>query len=50
VKLRPRLWRELKPGSRVVSNSFPMGDWMPDQTAQIENYTIYFWTIRAGMK
>jgi SAM-dependent methyltransferase len=45
-KLRPRLWAELKPGTRVVSNSFDMGTaWPPQQTDQIGNFTIYFWTI-----
>jgi precorrin-6B methylase 2 len=45
LKLRPRLWNELKPGTRVVSNSFDMGDWKPEQTDQVGNYNIYFWTI-----
>jgi len=45
VKLRPRLWNELKPGTRVVSNSFDMGDWKPENTTQVGNYNIYFWTI-----
>src|SRR5689334_10408822 len=29
LKLRPRLLRELKPGTRIVSNTFDMGDWKP---------------------
>src|SRR5438045_594376 len=29
VKLRPRLWSELKPGTRVVSHQFDMADWKP---------------------
>lgn len=33
-KLRPRLL-ELKPGTRVVSNTFPMGDWRPDEQATV---------------
>ncbi len=33
-KLRPRLL-ELKPGTRIVSNSFPMGDWQPDQSERV---------------
>jgi SAM-dependent methyltransferase len=45
VLLRPRLWKELRPGTRVVSNSFDMGDWTPEKTDQIGNFTIYFWTI-----
>lgn len=43
--LRPRLWKELRPGTRVVSNSFDMGDWMPERTEQAGNFTVYFWTI-----
>ena len=45
-RLRPKLWRELKPGTRVVSNSFSMGaEWPPEQTQEVGNFTIYFWTI-----
>lgn len=47
IKLMPRLKSELRPGTRIVSNSFDMGDeWPPEKTDQIENFTIYFWTIR----
>src|SRR5215472_13197092 len=31
LKLRPKLLRDLKPGTRVVSNTFHMGDWKPDK-------------------
>jgi SAM-dependent methyltransferase len=45
-KLKPRLRAELKPGSRVVSNSFSMGsDWPPDKTIEVDNSTVYLWTI-----
>jgi cyclopropane fatty-acyl-phospholipid synthase-like methyltransferase len=45
-KLMPRLKAELKPGTRVVSNSFAMGDsWPPEKTETVGSYTIYFWTI-----
>jgi ubiquinone/menaquinone biosynthesis C-methylase UbiE len=45
-RLRPKLWRELKPGTRVVSNSFTMGNsWPPEKTQQVEDTWIYFWTI-----
>jgi SAM-dependent methyltransferase len=36
LKLRPKIL-ELKPGTRIVSNTFTMGDWEPDQTATIED-------------
>ena len=51
LKLRPKLWRDLKPGARVVSYVHSMGDWMPEQTRTVEGTrgmrTVYFWTIPA---
>jgi ubiquinone/menaquinone biosynthesis C-methylase UbiE len=44
-KLRPKLWRELKPGTRIVSHQFEMGDWKPEKTVELNGRTIYFWTI-----
>src|SRR5499427_4945045 len=35
LRLRPRLWEELKPGTRVVSNTFTMGDWQPSREATV---------------
>ena len=46
VKLRPKLWKELRRGARVVSHDFDMGDWKPLQTHQLGNRTVYFWTIQ----
>lgn len=45
LKLRPNLLSQLKPGSRVVSHSFDMGDWKPDKTEHIEGRTIHLWII-----
>ena len=45
LKLRPTLWRTLKPGTRVVSHDFDMGDWKPEQTLSVDGATIYYWTI-----
>ncbi|MDQ3668455.1 MAG: class I SAM-dependent methyltransferase [Acidobacteriota bacterium] len=46
LKLRPKLLSELKPGTRVVSHAFDMGDWKPDKTASAEGErTIYYWII-----
>ncbi|HEX2651026.1 MAG TPA: class I SAM-dependent methyltransferase [Burkholderiales bacterium] len=47
VKLRPRLWAELKPGTRIVSHQFGMGDWPPEKTIQVSGRTIYYWTVPA---
>jgi SAM-dependent methyltransferase len=45
VRLRPKLLKDLKPGTRVVSHSFDMGDWKPEKEEQVEGATIYLWTI-----
>lgn len=47
LKLRPKLLRELKPGTRVVSHSHDMGDWKPEKQIEVNGHTIYFWTIPA---
>ncbi len=45
-RLRPKLWRELQPGTRVVSNSFSMGRaWPPLQTRQVGEYWVYLWRV-----
>lgn len=45
LKLRPQLLEQLKPGTRIVSHAFDMGDWEPEQTLNVEGSTIYFWTV-----
>jgi ribosomal protein L11 methylase PrmA len=45
VKLRPKLWNELKPGTRIVSHQFDMGKWKPEKTLESDGRTIYFWTV-----
>lgn len=45
LKLRPRLLKQLKPGARIVSHDFDMGDWKPEQTIKLEAATLYFWTV-----
>ena len=50
LKLRPKLLRELKPGTRVVSHSHNMGSWEPDQSvAAAEGHKVYFWVIPANV-
>jgi SAM-dependent methyltransferase len=46
VKLRPKLQKELRKGARVVSHDFDMGDWKPQQTANVNGRTVYLWTIQ----
>jgi hypothetical protein len=47
VKLRPTLLK-LKPGTRIVSHDFDMGDWKPDKQVKVGNRNVYFWTVPAG--
>ena len=49
LRLRPKLLSELKPGTRVVSHSFDMGDWKPDKTVTVKpgGQILYLWTIPA---
>lgn len=50
-RLRPKLQSELRPGSRIVSHSFDMGDWVPAQTLQVSSnegsHTLYLWIVPA---
>jgi precorrin-6B methylase 2 len=45
LKLLPKLKAELKPGTRIVSHAFDMGDWVPEQTLDVDGRRVYFWTI-----
>jgi cyclopropane fatty-acyl-phospholipid synthase-like methyltransferase len=46
IKLMPKLQKELKPGTRIVSHSFDMGDqWPPEKTQDVNGRMIYYWTI-----
>jgi len=47
MKLRPKLLKDLKPGTRVVSNTHDMGDWLPDKSIKADGANIYLWTIPA---
>ena len=47
IKLAPKLKKELKPGTRVVSQSFNMGDeWPPEKEIQVDGRPVYLWTIK----
>jgi SAM-dependent methyltransferase len=53
LQLRPKLLQELKPGTRIVSNTFRMGDWMPDREETVEgtdektffSRRLYLWIV-----
>ncbi len=49
ARLRPKLFEELRPGSRVVSHSFDMGDWKADSTLMIDARIVYYWVMPADI-
>jgi uncharacterized protein (TIGR03000 family) len=53
--LRPVLEKQLKPGTRIVSHRFVMGDWAPDKTIMVkgedgDEYTLHLWTVKEKKK
>jgi len=46
LKLRPQLL-QMRPGTRVVSHSFTMEDWEPDETSSMDGRRAYFWVVPA---
>jgi SAM-dependent methyltransferase len=53
LRLRPRLLRELRPGTRIVSHDFGMADWRPDRLQRVRGpdreHTIYYWLVPADV-
>ena len=49
ARLLPKFRRELKPGTRVVSHQYPIGDWKPDRSLLVagpsRSHTLLFWTV-----
>ena len=53
MRLRPRLLSELRPGTRIVSNTFDMGDWKPEKEDTVGNtdeetflsHKLYYWVV-----
>lgn len=50
LRLRPKLLKDLKVGSRIVSHQFDMGDWPPDKKIQLDWRTVYMWTVTEKAK
>ena len=44
LRLKPKILA-LKPGTRIVSHAFSMGDWKPEQTIDVNGRTVYFWRV-----
>ena len=47
LKLLPKLLKEVKPGTRIVSHAFDMGTWKPEQSLDVGGRKVYFWIIPA---
>jgi hypothetical protein len=55
LMIRPNIWKQMKPGSRVVSHDFDMGDWKPLRTENVKDshnwdHTLYLWHVEAAKK
>ena len=55
LMIRPNIWKQMKPGSRIVSHDFDMGDWKPLKTENIKDgsswdHTLYLWHVEAPKK
>ncbi|HEX2541436.1 MAG TPA: class I SAM-dependent methyltransferase [Caldimonas sp.] len=47
LRLLPKLLKETKPGTRIVSHAFDMGTWPPEQKLNVSGRDVFFWTIPA---
>lgn len=45
LQLRPKLLQELRPGTRIVSHAFDMGDWKPQKELDVNGRKIYYWVV-----
>jgi len=47
LRLRPKILDTMKPGSRIVSHAFDMGDWKPEVHENVDGRNVYFWIVPA---
>lgn len=50
ARLRPKLTSQLRPGTRIVSHRYGIGDWVPEQTrtvtvSETRNYYVFLWRV-----
>src|SRR5690606_34127151 len=50
VRLRPQLLRQLRPGTRIISQTFDMGDWEADERLHLSGVNIYKWIVPAQVE
>jgi SAM-dependent methyltransferase len=49
-QLLPKLLAELRPGTRIVSYKYDLGDWPPEKTVQVSRGTVYYWVVPPGAR
>jgi SAM-dependent methyltransferase len=49
-QLLPKLLAELRPGTRIVSYKYDLGDWAPEKTVRVSRGTVYYWVIPPGAR
>ena len=50
LDLRPRLLSELRPGTRIISHAFSMGDWKADEELELGGISLYKWVVPAQVE
>lgn len=50
LRLRPKILDTMKPGSRIVSHAFDMGDWKPEVHENVNGRNVYFWIVPAKVE
>ena len=49
LRLRPKIFEQVRPGTRIVAHAFAMGDWWPDAHQVVEGSNVYFWVVPANI-
>jgi SAM-dependent methyltransferase len=49
-QLLPKLLAELRPGTRIVSYKYDLGDWVPEKTVRVSRGTVYYWVVPPGTR
>jgi SAM-dependent methyltransferase len=50
LRLRPKILDTMKPGTRIVSHAFDMGDWEPDERDTVDGKNVFFWIVPAKVE
>jgi len=50
LKLRSKLFSELKDGTRIVSHAFDMAEWAPEKHLKVDGRDVYYWTINGAAR